>query len=63
MLSDELKNDIKDENNEDAQLTSDDTHKHEDEWDEDNHKHEYGLDEIPMSEKFVDKCGEEIRIF
>jgi hypothetical protein len=63
MLSDELnllrhqqcdfnkQNDIKDENNEDAQLTSDDTHKHEDE-----------LDKVPMSEKVADKCGKEIRI-
>jgi hypothetical protein len=32
-------------------LTSDDTHKHEDE-----------LDEVPMSEKVVDKHGEEIGI-
>ena len=63
MLSDELnllrhqqcdfnkQNDIKDENNEDAQLTSDDTHKHEDK-----------LDEVPMSEKVADECGKEIRI-
>jgi hypothetical protein len=62
MLSDELnilrhqqcdfnkQNDIKDENNEDAQLTSDDTHRHEDE-----------LDEVPMSEKIVDKYDKEIR--
>jgi hypothetical protein len=46
-------NDIKDENdfNEDTQLTDDDTHKHEDE-----------LDEVPMTEKVVDKCEEAIRI-
>ena len=44
-------NDIKDENNEDAQMTSDDSHKHEDE-----------LDEVPMLEKVADKCGKEIRI-
>ena len=64
MLTDELnllrqqqcdfnkQNDMKDENNEDAQLTSDGSHKHEDE-----------LDEVPMSEKVADKCGKEIRIF
>jgi histidinol phosphatase-like enzyme len=37
-------NDIKDEN-EDTQLISDEIHKHEDQ-----------LDEVPMSEKVVDKC-------
>jgi hypothetical protein len=42
---------IKDINNEDAQLTSDDIHKHEDQ-----------LDEVPMSEKVADKCGKKIRI-
>ena len=41
----------KDENNENAQLTSDDTHKHEDE-----------LNKVPMSGKVVDECGKEIRI-
>jgi hypothetical protein len=57
LLSDELsflqhqqcdynnQNGIKDENNEDIQLTSDDSHKHEDQ-----------LDEVPMSEKVADKC-------
>jgi hypothetical protein len=56
LLSDELsllrhqqcdfnnQNDIKDEN-EDIQLTSDESHKHEDQ-----------LDEVPMSEKVADKC-------
>jgi hypothetical protein len=63
MLSDELnllrhqqcdfdkQDDIKDENNEDAQLTSDESHKHEDE-----------LYEVPIIRKFIDKCGKEIRI-
>ena len=54
LLSDELSllrhqqcdfNDIKDEN-EDAQLTSNESHK----------QHEDQLDEVPMSEKVVDKC-------
>ena len=59
LLSDELSllrhqqcdfNDIKDEN-EEAQLTSNESCKHEDQ-----------LDEVPMSGKVPDECGKEIRI-